>query len=413
MTNQELLKLLTDKKLADSYQYYEACQYKLYLAEISCEALDKVINDFETTGTETVNRLLQDAIENGKSEFRGMSSTVNYCGIEIPVSTAMTKLTMEVMSLLHNFFDTFAQWLNLVLFGSEALPIRSVSISSVISKLSNYPEYTGQFIDDLKNVTSKTNPTDYIYISDFNNIVKHRTQIHVMNSINMFTAQGSVAIPPFMKDGNSHDKIEVVDVIHSGYRYCEKLLEDSRQYIEQYYAIADSKYVDHRYYNPKEFLFFETEDDYRNMRKPKNHYAYLEADPTNIDTEYDIMIVRDRTNQEDGRIELYNAPYPILMLREIGTTNILGILIPEDDEEYKPRDHHMITYRKYIPKTSGYQREMFKAICEGIFHYHPFLVDNEILIETLTVDEENSEKEKTGTNPDVVAGETDKNDKEG
>ena len=48
MTNIELLKLLKEKKVADAFQYYAACSYKLYLAQVSCEALDKVINDFET-----------------------------------------------------------------------------------------------------------------------------------------------------------------------------------------------------------------------------------------------------------------------------------------------------------------------------------------------------------------------------
>lgn len=33
MTDYKLMKLLKDKKVADAYQYFEACAYKLYLAE--------------------------------------------------------------------------------------------------------------------------------------------------------------------------------------------------------------------------------------------------------------------------------------------------------------------------------------------------------------------------------------------
>lgn len=44
MTDYKLMKLLKDKKVADAYQYFEACAYKLYLAELSYSALEKKIN---------------------------------------------------------------------------------------------------------------------------------------------------------------------------------------------------------------------------------------------------------------------------------------------------------------------------------------------------------------------------------
>ena len=167
MTNQEFLKLLKEKKVADAYQYFEACEYKLYLAGISVNALDKIINDYKVEGSNAASQMFEDAVQRGKNDVRLLQdSQIDFCGIEIPVSTAMTKLTMEALSLLHNFFDTYAQWINLVLFGEQALPTKSVSINRVIQKLQQYPEYTGQFITDLSNVTDKSNPTDYHYISD-------------------------------------------------------------------------------------------------------------------------------------------------------------------------------------------------------------------------------------------------------
>ena len=50
MTDQEFLKLLKDKKVADAYQYYDSSRYKLALARISYEALDKIINNYFETG---------------------------------------------------------------------------------------------------------------------------------------------------------------------------------------------------------------------------------------------------------------------------------------------------------------------------------------------------------------------------
>lgn len=42
MSAYKLMKLLKDK-VADAYQYFEACSYKLYLADLGYSALEKVI----------------------------------------------------------------------------------------------------------------------------------------------------------------------------------------------------------------------------------------------------------------------------------------------------------------------------------------------------------------------------------
>lgn len=123
MTDHEFLKLLKDKKVADAYQYYDSSKYKLALARISYEALDKIINNYFEMGKESIQKVFSDAIETGKGEYRPHSESVNFCGIEIGVSTAMNKLTMEILSLLHNFFDTYAQWINASMLGENALEI--------------------------------------------------------------------------------------------------------------------------------------------------------------------------------------------------------------------------------------------------------------------------------------------------
>lgn len=51
------------------------------------------------------------------------------------VTSVMDKLTMEIMGLLHNFFDTYAQWLNSSLLGEEALPIKRATLVNISQKL--------------------------------------------------------------------------------------------------------------------------------------------------------------------------------------------------------------------------------------------------------------------------------------
>ena len=379
MTDQELLKLLKDKKVADSYQYYDSSRYKLASARISYEALEKVVDDFFQTGKESIQKVFSDAIETGKGEYKAHYDTVNFCGIEIGVSTAINKLTMEILSLLHNFFDTYAQWINASLLGENALEINRVSLRSVEKEIVKYPEYSGQFINDFCDIV---NQADYLYISDFNNTLKHRTQIYVQNSINLFTSEGSVEIPTFEKDGRPHIKVEALAAIKSGLEFCEKKLSDSRKFVESYYKSAECLYTSHRVYNPKTYFMYESESDYKNSKNPKNRYNYIEVDPANIMDEYHIMLSYDRMSKEnpDERgIDVYNSIYPIVMLREIGSSHIIGILKPVDGEIYKPGDEHSLCYRKYETQTINYQHEMISAICSGEFHYLPYLSDATII----------------------------------
>lgn len=374
MADYAFLKLLKDKKVADSYQFYDSCCYKLHLADISYDALKKIISEYNETETEAIKKVYDDAFKTGKGSFYARENTVDFMGVEIDFVVALDKLTMEIMGLLHNFFDTFAQWINSSLFGEKALPIKKVSLANVVREIANYPEYTGTFITDFVNLTSAGGK--YEFISDFNNILKHRYQIYVQSKFDLFAIQGEVSIPDFCKDGRLHVKKEVLATILSDLNFCKNLLDSSKQYVENYYTNAICNYVAHRIYNPKTYMLFENEEDYKLFRSPKNHYHYIEVDYSNILPEYHIMLSCDRMEgTEDQSIELYNSVYQIIMIREAGTTNIIGILKPDDEETFDFNDHHSLTYRKYIPKLAQYELEMFDTICESNFHYYPFLSD--------------------------------------
>lgn len=61
MSAYKLMKLLKDKKVADAYQYFEACSYKLYLAEFSYSALEKVIAQYQANEKSVVEKVFEDA----------------------------------------------------------------------------------------------------------------------------------------------------------------------------------------------------------------------------------------------------------------------------------------------------------------------------------------------------------------
>lgn len=318
--------------------------------------------------------MYSDAVTTGVGKYIAHDNAVDYFGVQMNVTSAMDKLTMEIMGLLHSFFDTYAQWLNSSLLGEDALPIKRATLVSISQKLLSYPEYAGAFV---RKVSSIPNEDQYLYIADFNNTLKHRYQIYVSNRIDILSVTGDVSIPPFTKDGRLHIKEDALDVLKKSLDYCKDLLGDSRTFIEQYYSTNNNNYVSHRTYNPKTFLLFESEEDCNAMRSPKNHYHYVEVDPTNIPDKFQIMLScdrMDRTDKDEQSLDCCNSPYQIIMLREMGSDKIVGILKPDDTETYKLNDEHELRYRQYSSITTGYEHEMFTAICgEETFNIYPCL----------------------------------------
>lgn len=374
MTDYKFIKFLKDKKMVDAYQYYEACSYKLYLAQLSLSALNNVVADYQKKETDVAEEFYRDAATKGKGTYSAHTNSVNYLGVEASPTVIMDKLTMEILSLLHNFFDTFAQWLNASLFAEDGLPMERVSLTKVAGKMASFPEYTGQFITDV--IALPTNQ-EYLYIADYNNTLKHRRQIYVENKFDILAVKGSVAVPEFEKDGRPHVKENALDLLKKKINFCSSILDDSKTYIETFFANVDNQHVAHRLYNPKTYLFFGSEEDYKAMRSPVNHYHYIEVDAANIQDSYQVLLVCDRMNgSEEESIEVFNSPYPIIMLRDSASERIVGIMKPDDGVSLSIKDEKEVYYRKYTPQTTGYEHEMFMTICQDEpFHYYPFLSD--------------------------------------
>lgn len=369
-----LLKLLKDKKVADSYQFYKSCDYKLYFAETSFHALENIISQYQFDETQRIQKVYSDAFNTGVGKYIAHDNDIDFFGDKINVTALMDKLTMEIMGLLHNFFDTYAQWLNTALFGENALPIKRATLVNLVKELPSYPEYSSTFISKIS-----TLPTDdtYLYIADFNNTLKHRYQIYVQNKFDIFSVKGEVCIPQFKKDGRIHLKEKALSVLQNSLQFCKDLLSESRSFIEQYYANNECNYVAHRIYNPKTYMIFKNENDCNSFRSPMNHYYFIEVDPKCILDKYQIMLFCERnddTDEQQRSIECYNSPYSLIVLKEIGTDNKIGVLKPDDADTYALNDEHELIYRQYTSITSDYEFEMVMSICsKDTFHYFPFL----------------------------------------
>ena len=89
MTDYKLMKLLKDKKVADAYQYFEACDYKLHLAELSYSALEKVIAQYQANEKSVVEKVFEDAHNTGKGTYKTHKNSVDYFGTEVSPTVMM------------------------------------------------------------------------------------------------------------------------------------------------------------------------------------------------------------------------------------------------------------------------------------------------------------------------------------
>lgn len=370
----EFIKLLADKKLLDSVQFIHSTEFKLYSSKLSIDALKRLFNDQIELNAAERNAMLEKAIETGQAELRSKKDDINYFGESIGRSIIIDKLVIEIFSVLHSFFDNMAQVINAILFAENGIELLGkVSYPAIVRKMPNFPEYNGSVIDSVLNAMTKD---EYIYISDFNNIVKHRHQIFVHGKFNLFNGESTLVTEKFHKDDNFHDTTEALIIIDECYDFCNDLFYSFIDYCEMYYTTNENNYIDGRLYNPKTELSFETKEDAMAMKNVKKSIHYIELDSLNLKPEYKVLLVKP--NDDIERFEIYNSTYDFIAVRDKVTKKNLAYLMPVDDDEYKMDDGRLVTYRKYNLETVNFEFEIAKKTAEPNIKVYPLLSDVDI-----------------------------------
>jgi hypothetical protein len=372
----EFIKLLAERKLLDTIQFVHSTEFKLFSAKLSINALKRLfVEQVELNETEK-NAMFEEAIEKGYATVKATRNDVNYLGEEVGRNIVIDKLVMEIFSILHSFFDNFAQVINAMLFASNGIQkLGKVSYSAVIKMLSNFTEYSGAEIIKLLDVQTKD---EYIYISDFNNIVKHRHQIFVKGKFNLFNGDSILETSKFHKDSNFHDSKEVIKIIEDCYQFCHELFNDFMDYAETYYTTNKNQYVENRVYNPKTELIFKCEEDAKAMKNPKNSIHYIELDSLNLKPEYYVLLIKP--NDDIERFEIYNSTYDFIAVRDKVTKKNVAYLVPADNETYDMKDGRLIHYRKYRLETVNFQFEIGKKTLDSNMRVFPLLSDTTVYI---------------------------------
>lgn len=378
----EFIKLLADKKLLDSVQFIQSTEFKLFSAKLNIDALKRLFDEQTETNETERNAMFEEAIKNGHATIKASSDDVNFFGEEVGRSIVIDKLVIEIFSVLHSFFDNFAQVINAMLYADNGIrKLGKVSYLAVIKKLPNFAEYTGTEITELSDATARD---EYIYISDFNNVVKHRHQIFVKGKFNLFNGDSTLETSKFHKDSNFHDSKEVVMIIEDCYQFCYKLFYNFMNYAKIYYTINKNQYVESRIYNPKTEMIFDNYSDANAMKNVKNSIHFIELDSLNLLPEYRILL--KKPNDDIEIFETFNSTYDFIAVRDKVTKKNVAYLVPYDNETYDMKDGRLIQYRKYKLEAEEFQLKIAKKTLDPIIRVYPALSD--IIIIILNADNE-------------------------
>lgn len=371
----EFIKLLADKKLLDSVQFIHSTEFKLFSAKLSIDALKRLFDEQVELNETERNAVFEEAIQTGQAAFKATRDDIDYFGESIGRSIVIDKLVIEIFSVLHSFFDNMAQVINAILFADNGIEqLGRVSYPAIIRKLPSFPEYNGTTIDTILDTMTKD---EYVYISDFNNIVKHRHQIFVHGKFNLFNGESTLITEKFHKDNNFHDTTEALKIIDDCYGFCNDLFYQFMDYCETYYSTNENLHVDARLYNPKTELFFECEDDARTMKNVKNSIHYVELDSLNLKPAYNVLLVRP--NDDIKKFESYNSTYDFIAVRDEVTKKNVAYLTPADDDDYKMNDGRLVKYRKYNLETVNFEFEIAKKTAEPNIRVYPLLSDMDLI----------------------------------
>lgn len=375
MPTYNMLSTLKENKILDSYQFLVSTSYKLEMVKFNYERIKELLKKWEENECGMVFEVTH---EDNKiiKKFRGFNDNVNFLGQEVDRAVIVNKLVNESFSLLHSFFDNFAQFVNSAFLNVDTIDIKRCSIKNVIAKLSTL----GLTEPIMMNIIDIENNDLYKYVEDFNNIVKHQYQIFTKMSVDILknsivSNAGNATIPSFEKGNNQYTEEEILEKLEKTIEYCENLQNDFINYI-----LTQTNTIDTRIYNPKTHCQFKSKEDYEKRQNLDMGYHYIEVSDTNIEDEYGIMLVSDM--KEEYVLEYYNCPYDFIVLLdetsgEKSFDAFLGYLKPIDGRNITIRDNKIIEYRKYksykIADNQQYLTDIISAMTTPNLTVHPLL----------------------------------------
>jgi len=308
-------KFLVEHFVFDAWQFFDNAAKGVATTKFCYNTVKKLIEqsnkEYRQWQQDIFSKLFDDAKNNGAAQFslkydNMPKDIVDYLGEQVSRPILVDKYIKDFFQYSRNTLDSIAQITNVAVLANKGIPIEQVGFAKMETLLS--AKFSGDFPDTETFFKRIKASDEYIYLSEFNNRIKHICDSELLLSHNLLGNEHTSLISAFFKKGHQFNQENILDITRI---ICTFIETEFNTFLDTITTdIKSGKYNSGRMHSLK-FHAQQIKDD------PRNSFGVVYIDViSNIDElPNEIRILLINNNDED--ILVSNCEYDTILVRDV------------------------------------------------------------------------------------------------
>lgn len=215
----EYKKFLVEHFVFDAWQFINNAAKNVATTKFCYNTVKKLIDqsndEYRQWQEDIFSKLFDDAKMNGTAHFslkydNMPTDTVDYLGEQVNRSILVDKYIKDFFQYARNTLDSIAQITNVAILANNGMPIERVDFGR-IERLIN-DKFSGDFQATEEFFKRIKASNEYIYLSEFNNRIKHICDSELVLSHNLLGNEHTSQISAFYKKGHQFKQENILDI---------------------------------------------------------------------------------------------------------------------------------------------------------------------------------------------------------
>lgn len=203
----ELVSVSHNAKVMDAIQFYQSAKDYIEQADLMRQAFDAVVQSERDTYKQWFTELTN------HQHLELYSTTTPLFGLSIATDTAFTFIARSFVQSLHSFVDSYGQFVNRCVFGSNAAPVQEVQPKKVAAWLRQESKSDTSVKPILDELTQFASSRDYLYITALSDVLKHHHVVDVMSTVRLNDGKVEVKVRGFTYAGTHYEVRDLEDIL--------------------------------------------------------------------------------------------------------------------------------------------------------------------------------------------------------
>ncbi|WP_018933244.1 hypothetical protein [Gracilibacillus lacisalsi] len=211
-------KFLVDHYVFDSWQFLVNAQKNIATADYCYKVVKKLLSKMEEEHLEWQDEFKKRITDLGTEKgsisigYDDMPQyNLNVLGMDVGYPFFVDKYVKDFFQYLRNAFDSIAQAVNTALLANESKNIERVDFIKIYTALSS-ASFSQKFPKTLDWFSVVKDSSEFSYISEFNNRIKHISDARVIMSQNLFNDDKTNKIDAFFKKGIQFSEQDILTI---------------------------------------------------------------------------------------------------------------------------------------------------------------------------------------------------------